>query len=243
MERNVKRRAIVLNTKRINEIDRSLSLLTEDNEIIDVIVYGGQKSLKAIKVPLYTIGVFSLYYNGKKYSIKDVEIIKSFDNISSDLETSFSSSLLSEIALLDSSLSDLYALVLQALDVINKENYMMELIQFILTYIRLSGYEVDYIHCPLCNKKYDEEETLGFNSTIKASVCLSCDDTNQTFILPKNARRFLRDSNKFDFYSSLNLQISSIMQRRIFNYLTRYLKQIYSIELKCLSSGVFNILD
>ena len=243
MERNVKALAIVINNKRINELDRQLTLLCEKLGIIDVIIYGAQKSNKALKVPLYTQANFSLYFNGKKYSLKDVEVIEANEHISTNLETIFAASLISEIAMLDSSLEDIYTLVLLAIAAINKDNYKMVLIQYILTYIRLAGYEVDYISCPLCSRKYTEEETLGFNSSIKASVCLNCDDFNQSFILPKNARRFLRDSNKSDFSSSLNFKISSIMQERIFNYLTRYLKQIFSIELRCLSSGVFNILD
>ena len=64
-----------------------------------VLVYGAQKSRKAVRAPLYTEAVFHVYNNRERNlcSLVDLNIISIHENVLSGLEANLSSSLMCEI--------------------------------------------------------------------------------------------------------------------------------------------------
>ena len=244
VDRNEKGLAIVIATERYKERDRKITLLSPLWGLVSVTVYGAQKAVKAIKAPLYTEGIFSLY-NAKErnaLSLVDINPISIHENALSSLEASFASSLFSELIIMQrgEDAPSLFELFTTALDHLNEENWRIVSIQFILRYLSLIGLGTDFISCPVCMRKYTSDEILGFSSALNVPCCKNCDTMNGTFILPPNARSYLRDSLTVPFERAMAFSLSVEMSQRLLRYLIRFSSYALGRELKVVKSGLLN---
>lgn len=244
MDRNEKAPAIVIATERYRERDRKITLLSPVWGVVRVTVYGAQKSVKAIKAPLYTEGVFSLYNTRERNTVSLVDIypISIHENVSASLEASFAASLFSELVLLQKG-EDApahYELFTSALDALDEDNFRIVSIQYILRYLDISGIGTDFISCPVCQRRYEDGEILGFSTALNVPSCENCDTMNRSFILPPRARSYLRDSLTVSFERALAFRISSEMSERLLRYLIRFASYALGRELKSVSSGLIN---
>lgn len=237
---------IIIQTERFREKDRLVTLLSPALGCVKVLVYGAQKSIKAIKAPLYTEGTFVIYHNPERNtrSLTDVTIISMHENLSQSLETSFAAALFSELILLQrgEDAAGYYGLLTEAIDVIDDENYERVAAQFILRYLDISGLGTDFVSCPSCQREYTKEEILGFSSQLNVPCCQSCDTMSKGFILPPSARAYLRDSLRCELGHALTFRISDEMAHRILRYLVRYASFALGCELKSVKSGLLDSL-
>jgi len=238
MERNLCLDAIVINTRRFGEMNRVITLLTNDPGIIEVIIYGGQKSRKAIKPPLFSKGTFYLFYNPVKsqYSLKDAIISTEIDLTGASYKTILTASYFCELinktgksdtdqffSLLQESLIQLSNIEDSSQGII-KTNII--LIQFVWKLLSIAGIATDLTSCPICNEDYSPKQILYFNNSIISPCCLNCRD-NYDLILPPGARKYLNLTYYLSFKDSLSIPLTFITSNRIRKYMIRY-TQIYT---------------
>lgn len=241
MDRDSKSLAIVVKTIKVRENDRLITLLSPDRGLFDVYVYGARKSVKSVKAPLYTEGVFSLYQKGEggKISLKDIDVISTHDGISESLDATVAASLFSELVIKgmahDASVYKLYA---EALDALESDSIDKVVAVFILSYLSMSGLSGDYQHCPSCQRKYNEVETLGFSAPMGVAVCPECDTMNGELILPKNARLYAARVLELSFKDAIQLNIGQEQVKRIAGYLKRCLRYSFPSHLNTLDLGL-----
>lgn len=241
MERDIKCPAIVIRTQKVRENDRLITLLSPDKGIFDVYVYGARKSVKSIKAPLYTEGVFSLYRKGEngKISLKDIDVIATHDTLSDDLDASLSAALLSEIVIKGKSPdAAIYKLYVESLDALECEDADKVVSIFLLDYLFISGLSGTYRTCPLCQREYKEGEVLGFSNTFGVAVCPECDTMDGELILPTNARLYAARVLELPFKDALKLNISQEQIHRIAGYLKRCLRYAFPARINSLELGL-----
>ncbi len=244
MERNESAPAIVINSERWKERNRMITLLSPVWGVVRVLVYGAQKSIKAIKAPLYTEGTFVVYHNRERdtRSLVDLTPISIHENVLSSFASSASASLFAELIMLQRGEDALmhYELLTAALDSMDEENHKRIIIQYLLRYLDGIGQGSDYIYCPSCMKEYDKSEILGFSSSLNVPVCSSCDTMGMSLILPPSARSYLRDSLSVPFERAMTFSISAVMEERLLRYLLRITTLALGTELKCVKSGMLS---
>lgn len=245
VDRNEKAPAIVIRTERRGERDRIATLLSPVWGLKNIVVYGAQKSRKAVKAPLYTEAVFNIYNSREKgsASLVDLNLISIHENLFSSLPVSFSATLISEITLVsrgeDAPLW--YQLVTSCFDSMDEGNWRCVTIQFIVRALELGGRGSDWEHCPVCQKEYEKDEILGYNTDLSCPCCHSCDSLDSALILPPNARRYVHDSMLTDLESALSFRISTLAQKRILRYLVRLYNMSMGTSLR--SAGALLDLD
>ncbi len=242
MDRDRKGLYTTLNSERIGERDRIITLVSPSDGIIKVRIYGSQKSAKSIKAPLFSDGVFSLYEaKSNSFSLKDADITALRENILTDLDRTNAASLFSEIIMkarfFDERSYPLLTLCLDALDI--GLSYKRTVIIFIIKFLFLYGILSDYTTCPVCQKVYSENEVLGYNRAVGASCCQDCSSGEDGLILPPNARAFIREAIRAGSSSVFSFGLSSTQEDRIFRFLLRLLKASFPLEINTLSAGLW----
>lgn len=246
MDRNESALALVIASDKVRNVDRLLTLLSPQWGIIKVLVYGAQKSVKAVKAPLYMEGVFNLYHNRERnsYNLVDLTVISAHERLSENLYSNLSAIFLSELVMLErgSDAPSCYKLMTTALDYLEDYNYFHKktLIQFLLRFMMLSGFGFDYTTCPVCQRPYGEGEILGFDSISVCPCCSNCDTMGMSFSLPPNARYYLRDSLKTDFAHAMEFRISEMQLSRIFRYLVRSFEYCFNVKLNSVQTGLLD---
>ncbi len=236
MDRNESAPAIVIKSERYRERDRILTLLSPVWGLRRVIVYGAQKSRKAVKASLCTEGVFHVYNNKERHqvSLVDINVISIHENALSSLASSFASSLMCEVILMqrgeDAPLW--YDLLAAALDSLDDGNYRNVVIQFMIKAVDIEGLATGLSCCPVCGKAYGEKEILGFSADIASPCCSLCDTMHSVMILPVNARRYIKDSQEAGFAEGLSFIISGNMASRLMRYCIRWYNLANSCSLK-----------
>lgn len=233
MERDVKRLGVVLAKREVGEGNVLLSLFSPSLSLVEVKEFGARKGKKALRVPLYSEGNFSLYRKGENsYILKDVDFITIRHEIMSSYERMIFSSLMAEMTLKGKDYSEnIYNLISSSLDRMT-ETYDEKrvLIYFISHYLDFFGSLGDFTTCPVCHRKYRDDEVLGFNESFRVASCSSCSD-REGMILPPSARAFLARTLELDMDDALSLGISEMMRDRILSYLLRTLSLVWPSKL------------
>ena len=243
MEHDSKGLGVVIRSERVRENDRILTLLSLPLGIIKVISYGARKSIKCIRAPLYTEGVFSLSLSrGDRWSLKDIDVISTHDYLLEDLEKNMAAALFSEMVISGRDTSaELYSLYTGALDLLEFYDSESVVISFIAHCMRLFGLSGDYEVCPVCQRAYRDDEILGFSDTEGVAACSECDTMSGSLILPPNARRFLARTLALSLKESMELRISPEQRHRIFRYMLRSLSLSFPGKLESLEHGIWEL--
>ncbi len=238
MDRNESALAIVIDSAKFRNVDRLITLLSPVWGIIKVLVYGAQKSKKSVKAPLYTEGSFNVYHVREKnqYSLVDLTPISVHEKISESFEANASASFLSECVLLykDTDYTTIFSLYTTALDFLEDDKFYHKrvLVQFLLRYLSISGYLPSFTECPICSHVYEQNEVLGFSIDNSFPCCSKCDTMSMHFVLPPNARFYLRDSLRTTFAKAMNFEVSEVQTGRILRYLIRLSESCFSLQFK-----------
>ncbi len=241
MLRDSKALGIVIKTEKVRDKDKLVFILTPDEGILQVLVYGSQKSIKSINVSLYSEGVFSLYRKNETgvYSLKDADILTTHEYILDDFDKIVTSSLLSELVIKSRSCdSNVYKLFAEALDSLEVYSCKKVSVSFILKFLELSGLIGDFESCPSCGRVYSKDDILGFSTVLSVAVCHDCDTMEGRLILPPNARAYIARTLQVSFADSIRLGISEAQLGRIYRYVLRTLDYSFPEKLETLSSGL-----
>ena len=243
MDRDTKGLAVVARSERIRENDRMLTLFSPSLGIVKVISYGARKSIRCVRAPLYTEGVFSISLSrSSSWSLKDIDVISTHDYLSENLEKNMAASLFSEIVISGRDASaELYSLYTSALDALEFYNSENVVISFIVHAMKLLGLSGDYEICPVCQRAFREDEILGFSDTEGVAVCSECDTMSGSLILPPNARRFIQRTLSLSLKDSMDLHTSAEQRHRIFRYMLRSLSLSFPGKLESLEHGIWEL--
>ncbi len=242
MDRDFKTLAIVLRRENRGERNALLTLLTPDMGLLSVIAFGAGRGAGSSRSPLYGEGVFSLERkNENSIYLKDTEIISEHETAKDSVEKIGWVSLFSELVIkarvVDSSIYRLYTSVL---DSITSDNIDKCAVYFLSHFLLLEGLSGDWENCPVCGKKYDEGEVLGFSTITSSASCSTCDTLSSTLILPPNARRYVSHVSLADLDEALSYTISRDFVRRISRYLMRSLEYVFPAKLMTIESGLIS---
>lgn len=241
MDRNESGLAIVINSEKIGESDRLITLLSPTFGIIKVKIHAAQKSRKVVKAPLYIEGNFNLYHNRerKNYSLVDISPIALHDEIGQDYNKMLIAAMFSELIMLlkGSDYESSYALYSKALDFLCDETVEAKTVavQFLIKYLNIYGITTDYLSCPICDHEYRSDEILGFSTHENVPCCPNCDNIQMQFVLPPNARAYIAASLNSSFSKGMAFSISSRQRDRILNYLIKYVKTAIEVPLKSIN--------
>ncbi|NLZ67779.1 MAG: DNA repair protein RecO [Spirochaetales bacterium] len=246
MDRNESALAIVIASTKVRNVDRLITLLSPVWGEVKVMVYGAQKSIKAVKAPLYTEGIFNLYHVREKnqFSLVDLTPLSIHEKISESFEANLAASFISELVLLQrgTDSTSYFKLFTTTLDFLEDNNYYYKraLVQFILRYLNMAGFGSDFAFCPICQKPYERNEVLGFYLDSTFPCCSKCDTMGGTFVLPHNARAYLRASLLASFSQAMEFVVSDIQIGRILRYLVRLCEFCFDVHLKSISTGLLD---
>ena len=240
MERNVTSRAIVLHSRKQSQMNRRLTLLTVDFGLIEAISYGSAKSMRAPKANVFTNATVYLYYNPVRdhYTLKDVAVIESNEHLRSDITLTYRGLFMAELIMKthggESALE--YELLGQGLTLLKSGVADRVLIQFVLRFAQILGVHTDYETCPVCSRRYRDDEMLGFAADLLSPCCSECGSTD--LFLPPGARRYVKLTSTLDYLESLNVPLSGAATARIKGYALSYARLLAQMPLKTLQSGL-----
>lgn len=225
MSRDFKSIALSLKSEKSTNNDRVVTFLTRSGSIIRAKCYGARKTVRGLKIPVYSEGVFNFYkQNERMITVKDVDLISTHDDIKSSYESEIVFSLFSELVIKTPGLDEkAYELFLSALDRVNEYSVYRIAVVFVARFLFLVGLSGDYQRCPKCLREYGDDETLGFSEGMAMPVCSSCDESGGTFILPPSARKYLKRVVEVECDHAYRLNISEMMENRLFHYIIRVL--------------------
>ncbi|MDI9455015.1 MAG: DNA repair protein RecO [Spirochaetota bacterium] len=240
MERNVSSRAIVVHSQKQSQMNRRLTLLSVDFGLIEAISYGSAKSMRAPKANVFANATVYLYYNPVRdhYTLKDVAIIESNEHLRSEITLTYRGLFMAELIMKthggESELE--YELLSQGLRFLQSGIADRVLIQFVLRLARILGVHADYEACPVCSRKYRDDETLRFTTDLLSPCCSECGSADLS--LPPGARRYVKLTSTLEYGESLNVPLSETATARIKGYALSYAKLLAQRPLKTLQSGL-----
>lgn len=253
MDRSVKTQAIVIRTARYGELHKIVTLLSPELGTVSAIVYGGRKGKRTALAPLFSVGTFQLYNNPikKEYSIEEGVLSFVPTSIADDLERTYTASLMCELVtktpsddpkpvfeLLKAALLYLETSTNPANPDDADSNSKRAVIAFVWKLLQISGLAPDLEYCPSCDRRYEENETLAFSSSILAPTCKECGDS-EDLILPPGARRYLRYTQPMEYGNAVDVKLNPAAETRILNYMTKWIRLHVNAPIKTLENWPF----
>ena len=243
MDRSVKTQAIVIRTARYGELHKIVTLLSPDLGIVSAVVYGGRKGKRTALAPLFSVGTFQLYNNPvkKEYSIEEGVLSFVPTSIADDLESTYTASLMCELVMKTPSddPEPVFELLKDALlHLETSTNSKRAVIAFTWKLLQISGLAPDLEYCPSCDRRYEEDETLSFSSSILAPTCRDCGDSEE-LVLPPGARRYLRYTQGMEYEDAVGVKLNPAAEARILNYMTKWIRRHVNAPIKTLENWPF----
>ncbi len=244
MERNIKTEAIVVGTRKLGEINRGITLLSPDLGIIEAVIYGGQKSRKASRPPLFSIGEFYLQHSPetRRYCLTDVSLI-------SDCPFEFSlrqvgiASFMAELGrkVGEPDPRQTYKLLYSALQELSRSHeepgLSIVLIQFVWQLMKAAGFTTDMDLCPICEKPYSENQVLAYSASLNFFCCENCADDKRLFLGP-GARKYFGLTLQMDFNQAIEVPLLQSTASRLRRLMISYADEVSGHRLRTVESGM-----
>ncbi|MBU3159132.1 DNA repair protein RecO [Clostridium frigoris] len=244
----IKTRAIVIKTQEFKENDKLVWLFTEDFGKITAIAKGARKSKSryiSSTLPC-CYGEFVLFKGRNLYTINEVTIIDSFQQLLRDLDTITYASYFNE--LIDITLEndevhkELFKDLVTAFYFIKNDVMDIEILAraFEIRILKATGYELNFDKCVRCRKKITISNYIDLVSY--GPICSECEKLNSIYIsnptyntlkflnnfgMDKINRIIVSKTSKLELYKILSLIISQNYTRKpksleMFDYLTKF---------------------
>ncbi|MBZ9688167.1 DNA repair protein RecO [Clostridium estertheticum] len=244
----LKTRAIVIKTQEFKEADKLVWLFTEDFGKITAIAKGARKNKsKYVSSTLPCCYAEFVLFKGKNlYTINEVTIIDSFQQLLRNLDTITYASYFNE--LIDISMenedvnSELFKDLVSAFYFIKNDVMDIEILAraFETKLLKATGYGLDFEQCVRCRKKITISNNIDLQSY--GPICKDCEKVNSIYISNPtyNTLKFLNNfgmdkinrivvskESKLELYKILSIIISQNYARKpksleMFDYLREY---------------------
>lgn len=243
MERDVRVRAVVTNTRPYGEMHRSVTLLTDSLGLINAKIFGGRKGKKTALAPLYSYGTFQLYHNpvNDTYTLSEEESEFTPLGIMKDLQATYTAAYMCEassrlVGDIPQSVCSLLCSALKILDN-NPDQSRKVLIDFTWRLIQTSGISAGFDTCPSCDRKLDDNETMLFSTTLGTPVCKDCADDGKLVLLP-GCRRYLAYTQNMSIEEAFEVKLFDTAQQRLRDFLIMWISFFSQQSLQTLKSGL-----
>lgn len=244
----LKTRAIVIKTQEFKEADKLVWLFTEDFGKITAIAKGARKNKsKYVSSTLpCSYGEFILFKGKNLYTINEVTIIDSFQQLLRNLDTITYASYFNE--LIDISMenedvnSELFKDLVSAFYFIKNDVMDIEILAraFETKLLKATGYGLNFEQCVRCRKKISISNNIDLQSY--GPICKDCEKVNSIYIsnptyntlkflnnfgMDKINRIVVSQASKLELYKVLSIIISQNYVRKpksleMFDYLREY---------------------
>ena len=227
MDRNIQTQAVVLSVRKYGDLHKAVTLLSPDLGIVDAIIFGGRKGRKTALAPLFSVSTVQIYHNPVKKEYSITEGVSSFvpQAITEDLACTYTASFFCEIISRTPTDEPLqtFSLLRDALAALEADPASRKRISaaFIWKLMQLSGTAPDLEFCPVCDKKYADDEVLYFSAPLNAPCCKSCSDSEYLVMMP-GSRRYLRYTMGMEFTGAAAVVLNPAAEDRIFSYMLRW---------------------
>ncbi|NQT60084.1 MAG: DNA repair protein RecO [Bacteroidetes bacterium] len=248
MERNIRTEAIILSSRRMGDLHRSVTLLSPNLGILQAAAFGAQKGKSKLSgwVEPYVSGTFNLYYNPVKqqYKIVDIDSCEFREFLRLDVYAFYLASFWSELIIKTyaggGEYSDLYNLILESLSVLGvgreADNHNL-LVQTIWRFLTIIGYAPELVDCPECGKTLDNSETLVFDADSNAFLCSMC-GTYEELVIYQGARKYLLYTQELSVKDAVAVHLSSKAMDSLKKVLISLVLHVVGGPLKTLQSGI-----
>ena len=227
MDRNIQTQAVVLSVRKYGDLHKAVTLLSPDLGIVDAIIFGGRKGRKTALAPLFSVSTVQIYHNPVKKEYSITEGVSSFvpQAITEDLACTYTASFFCEIISRTPTDEPMqtFSLLRDALAALEADPASRKRITaaFIWKLMQLSGTAPDLEFCPVCDKKYADDEVLFFSAPLNAPCCKSCSDSEYLVMMP-GSRRYLRYTMGMEFTDAAAVVLNPAAEDRIFSYMLRW---------------------
>jgi len=243
MERDVRVRAVVTNTRPYGEMHRSVTLLTDSLGLVNAKIFGGRKGKKTALAPLYSYGTFQLYHNpvNDTYTLSEEQSEFTPLGIMKDLKATYTAAYMCEASSrlagdIPEQMCNLLSRALKILDD-NPEQSRKVLIDFTWKLIQASGISAGFEYCPSCDRKLEEDEVMLFSTSLISPVCRNCADNENLALLP-GCRRYLSYTQDMEIEKAFEVQLYDTAQQRLRDFLIPWISFFSQQSLQTLKSGL-----
>ena len=227
MDRNIQTQAVVLSVRKYGDLHKAVTLLSPDLGIVDAIIFGGRKGRKTALAPLFSVSTVQIYHNPVKKEYSITEGVSSFvpQAITEDLACTYTASFFCEIISRTPTDEPLqtFSLLRDALAALETDPESRKRITaaFIWKLMQLSGTAPDLEFCPVCDRKYADDEVLYFSAPLNVPCCKNCSDSEYLVMMP-GSRRYLRYTMGMEFTDAAAVALNPAAEDRIFSYMLRW---------------------
>ncbi len=247
----LKTRAIVIKTQEFKEADKLVWLFTEDFGKITAIARGARKNKsKYVSSTLpFCYAEFVLFKGKNLYTINEVTIIDSFQQLLRDLDTITYASYFNELIDIamenEEANSEMFKNLISAFYFIKNDAMDIEILAraFETKLLKATGYGLNFDQCVRCRKKVSISNNIDLQSY--GPICKECEKVNSIYISNPtyNTLKFLNNfgmdkinrisvsgSSKLELHKLLSIIISQNYTRKprsleMFDFLREYSDQ------------------
>jgi DNA repair protein RecO (recombination protein O) len=248
MERNLRTEAIILSSRRMGDLHRSVTLLSPNLGILQAAAFGAQKGKSKLSgwVEPYVSGTFNLYYNPVKqqYKIVDIDSCEFREFLRLDVYAFYLASFWSELIIKTyaggGEYTELYNLILDSLSVLELgrkvDNHNL-LVQSIWRFLTIIGYAPELENCPECGQSLDNSETLVFDADSNAFLCNRC-KSYEELVIYQGARKYLLYTQNLPVNEAVAVHLSNKAMESLKSVLISLALHVVGGPLKTLQSGI-----
>lgn len=244
MERSLALDAVVVGSRRTGEANRELTLLSPALGLVRATIYGGQKSKKAQRPPLFSFGKFYLERSGRGgfYTLREAALSPRCP-FGYDLDQFAIASFVAELAAVlgGPDPKEAYALAVAAFEALEaaagEAARSAVLIQFVWRLMEVAGLVGDLSSCPVCDRPYASGEFAFYNRSLNFFTCRACADETSLFLGP-GARRYLALTSALPFGQALQVPLNEATALRIRKAMCAYAAHVCGYNLHSLGSGM-----
>ena len=234
-------KCLILKERSMGEINKSISVLTAEKGVIDILVRGGQKSTKnAASTQLFSYSSICLDEkrgaNGQvQYYLNSSSLIRSFYNIRLDIKKTALASYFSELILFsrteEAGYHDVMRLALNSLYFLDNGKMDMQLLKCVFEF-RLPceiGMRPYLVGCANCYKYEDEKMHFDFRTNkLYCDDCYYSDENSDDVLLDKTLLYIVRFIALSDFEKLFFFKIS----KRYLDKLTAFTESFIAYNFK-----------
>ncbi len=190
--------AIVLRYANYGENDRILTLLSPNLGLLSVGAKGCRKSTSKnlVATELFTIGEYTLYRKGERYTLTSFQLQENFFALRTDIDklshSSYWLNLCEAAALPGENCERLYKMLLLSLVTLTHDTMLLRALTavFLMQFAILQGFEPQLDCCVLCGKQ--AREPIGFDVQEGGVCCGACHGAGA--LLSKNSLAWLKEA-------------------------------------------------
>ena len=229
--------AIVLDTKNFGDANKVVTLFTKEYGKLEANAYGCRRSRSPLSGALQMFNHISaqLTRGAKVDTIREADIIHSYDALTRDLERLAYASLFIEIinrmTLPRQRELETFRLLTKALPVLSKRNPKVAALIGACQFMETSGVQLNFSRCVHCGAEIDGDAAISLLDG--GAVCMNCIDAAQDArSYPEGLRRTFETMLGFDWRDETKLTFNTRQLNAAEKFFVEYVQSVLGNSLK-----------